>query len=64
LVRSGFVLAGEHWSRPLSFEIGICALATLELSGPTDRDHVGLADDLGHVVRAVCGSCAPFSASS
>ena len=46
------MFAGEHWSRPASFEIGIWALATLELSGPMTATVGLVGDDLAHVVRA------------
>ena len=43
------MFAGEHWSSPASFEIGIWTLATNELNGTTTDDR-GVRDQGRHVL--------------
>ena len=46
------MLAGEHWNRPASLEIGIWTLATAELNGPTTP----IDGRIGHERRHVLGA--------
>ena len=58
------MFAGEHWSRPASFEIGICTFATDELNGPTAATTAASDTSVVMSLAPCCGSWTPLTAWS
>ncbi len=61
MVRSGFVLAGEHCRSPASFETGIWTLPTLELKGPTTAMTAASDTSVVMSLAPCCGSWTPLT---